>query len=117
MCRQLKPENYEELFSNTIWYTPLISNDPFFMPNLYKKGINTIGDVLHNGGIITKQELIIKTYLITINELHYLRLKILIKQFMKTYNFEPIYVPKPQAPIYYKLATKYHKGSKIFITY
>ena len=62
MCEQLKPENYEELCTNPIWYNPLISEEPLLMSNLYKKGINIIGDLLQqNGCIISKQDLIIKT--------------------------------------------------------
>ena len=85
MCGQLKPENDEELCTNPIWYNPLILEEPLFMSNLYKKGINIIGDLLQqNGSIISKQDLIVKIGLKSINELHYLRLKTLIKQVMNS---------------------------------
>ena len=69
MCQKLEPTNYEELYTNPLWYNPLMSNDNFFMPNLYKKGITMIGDLLDNdGNIISKQNLVHKTGVPAINE-------------------------------------------------
>ena len=115
LCSQLKPRNYEELCSNHIWYNPLVSDDHLFIPYLYKKGINMIGDMLDNeGGIITKQYLSYKTGIPTINDLHYLQIKMSIKQLLQLYNYEPTHLQRPVAPIYYKLTKRNPKGSKYF---
>ena len=115
LCSQLKPRNYQELCSNPIWYNPLVSDDPLFLPYLYKKGINIIGDMLNNeGGIISKHDLSNKTGIPSINDLHYLRLKMSIKQLLQLYNYEPTHLQRPVAPLYYTLTKRNPKGSKDF---
>ena len=115
MCHKLEPTNYEELNTNPLLYNPLMSNDNFFMPNLYKKGITMIGDLLdNNGNIISKQNLVNKTGVPVINDLHYLSLKMSTQKLINRYNFEPIHLQKPQAPVYHSFITKNKKGSKQF---
>ena len=49
-----------------------------------------IGDLLQNNGtILSKQNLIEKTGVPFINELHYLRLKMSITRLINNYNFQP----------------------------
>ena len=74
-----------------------------------------IGDLLENdGNIISKQNLVNKTGLPVLNDLHYLSLKMSTQKLINRYNFEPIHPQKPQAPEYHSFTTKNQKGSKQF---
>ena len=70
MCRKFKPNNNNELYTLPLWYNPQISETPLIIPDLYSRGINIIGDRLTNdGSVITKEDLLNKTGLNTINPL------------------------------------------------
>ena len=70
--------------STSIWYNPLISKYPLFLPVLNKQSLNLVGDLLNsNGQIITREELINKTNLNTVNALNILRLKVGIQALLK----------------------------------
>ena len=115
MCKTIQPKNYTELYTLPIWHNPLLSKYPLFLPDLYNKGINLIGDLLTNtGDIITTEELLNKTKLTTINPLHYIRLKSLIKSLLNNHNFKPYNLQKPVCPLTYTITTKSNKGSKDF---
>ena len=115
MCKRIQPKNYIELYTLPIWHNPLLSNFPLFFPELNNNGINLIGDLLTDtGDIITNEELLIKTKLISINPLHYLSLKSAIQSILNKNNFKAHIVQKPIPPITYSLITKSNKGSKDF---
>ena len=117
MCKQIEPKNYLELCQLPIWYNPSISKHPLFLPELYNKGINLIGDVLDdNGQIFTREELINRTRLNTLNPLNYLRLKIGITPLLLKNALQPYRIHKPMAPLNLIILTKSEKGSKDFYT-
>ena len=90
MCKRIEPKNFLELCQLPIWYNPLISKHPLFLPELNNKGINLIGDVIDsNGQIFTRDELINRTRLTTINPLNYLRLKIGITSILTKTALQP----------------------------
>ena len=68
----------------------------------------------NEGGIISKHDLSYKTGIPSINDLHYLRLKMSIKQLLQLYKYEPIHLQRQVAPIYYTLSKRNTKGSKDF---
>ena len=115
MCKRIKPKNFLELCQLPIWYNPLISKYPLFLPDLNKRGINLVGDILNsNGQIITREELMNKTNLITLNPLNYLRLKVGIQTLLNSMELEPYPIQKPLAPFNLLLLIKSEKGSKDF---
>ena len=115
MCKKIQPRNYTELYRLQLWHNPLLSSSPLFFPELYGNGINLIGDLLTDTGeIITKEELLNKTKLITINPLHYLRLKSAISSLIKKTRFQPYSLQRPIAPLTFSIITKNNKGSKDF---
>ena len=115
MCKKFQPTKYSELYTMPIWHNPYISTYPMFFPELYNNGINLIGDLLtDNGEIISKEELLHKTHLNSINPLHYLQLKSAVKSTLKKINFRPYTLQKPIAPFTYRIITKSRKGSKDF---
>ena len=115
MCKMVKPYNYFELYTLRLWYNPLISQYPLFLPQLYKQGINIVGDLLHNDGeIITKQELLNKTRLININPLHYLQLRSCLRTLLNYTTFKPYTLQRPLARLFYSILIKNNKGSKDF---
>ena len=115
MCKKLKPNNYNELYTLPLWYNPQISETPLIIPDLYNRGINMIGDMLTNdGSIITKEDLLYKTGLNTINPLHYLRLRLSIKSLLSNYLLLPQPIQRPTIPLYIKTIQKSSKGSKDF---
>ena len=117
MCKNIQPKNYTDLYTLPIWYNPLLSDYPLFLPELYNNGINLIGDLLTDTGhIITQNELLNKTKLTTVNPLHYLRLKSVIQSLLKKNMFQPYNLQKPLAPLTYSIITKNNKGSKDFYT-
>ena len=74
-----------------------------------------IGDMLTNdGSIITKEDLLYKTGLNTINPLYYLRLRLSIKSFLSNYTFLPKPIERPTIPLYINIIQKSSKGSKDF---
>ena len=44
MCKIVKVSNYFELYTLPLWYNTLISKYPLSLPQLYKHGINIVGD-------------------------------------------------------------------------
>ena len=117
MCKKIQPQTIPS-YKLPIWYNPLVSTYPLFFPELYKKGINRVGDLLTDeGGIITKDELLNKTNLFTINPLNYFRLKSCIQSLLNTM-LQPCIIQKPITPLLFSIATKSKKGSKeIFIRF
>lgn len=106
---------YSELYTSPIWYNPLISEYPLFSPNLYKNGINIVGDLLTNdGNIITRKNLLIKTRLDYINPLHYLQLRSCVTFLLKNITFQPNQLQKPLIPLLLRITIKNNKGSKDF---
>ena len=81
-----------------------------------QKGINQVGDLLTDEGeIITKDELLNKTKLFTINPLNYLRLKSCIQSLLNNNRIlQPCILQKPTTPLLFSIATKSKKGSKDF---
>ena len=115
MCKKIQPQNYTELYKLPIWYNPELSKYPLFFPELYNNGINLIGDLLtDNGEIITKEELLSKTNLHTINPLHYLRLQTVIRSMLNNTLFQPCIIQRPVPPLMYSIITQSKKGSKDF---
>ena len=114
MTKKIKPNNYLELCQLNIWYNPLISLYPFFFPELYNKGINLVGDVLNNGQVLTREELINKTKLITINPFKFLRLRSNLNTLLKNTALQPYMIQQPIAPLNLTLLIKNKKGSKDF---
>ena len=115
MCRKIKPNNYNELYTLPLKYNPLISETPLIIPDLYNRGIKMIGDMLTNdGSIITKEDLLYKTGLNTINPLYYLRLRLSIKSFLSNYTFLPHPIQRPTIPLYINTIQKSCKGSTDF---
>ena len=54
----------------------------------------------NDGSIITKEDLLYKTGLYTINPLHNLRLKLSIKSLLSNYTFPPQLIQRPTIPLY-----------------
>ena len=118
MCKKIQLKDYSELYRLPIWYNPLVSTYPLILPELYKKGINQVGDLLtDNGEKITKEDLLIKTGLITINLLNYLRLKGCIKSLLNNSTFQPRILHKPLPQLLFSIATKIKKDQKTFIIF
>ena len=115
MSKQIKPNNNLELCELTIWNNPFISKHTFFLPELINKGINLIGDVLDNNGqLFTREELINRTELNTLNHLSYLRLKINITSILNNTALQPNPIHKPIAPLNLLILRKSEKGSSDF---
>ena len=89
-CKRIEPKNCLELCQLPIWYNPLISKQTLFFLELENKCINLIGYVIDsNGQIFTREELINRTRLNTLNPLNYLRLKIGITSILTKTALQP----------------------------
>ena len=58
LCEHLSIETSEQLLSSPIWYNPRISATTPYFQKWFRHGIESIGDVVDNNGIlITENEL------------------------------------------------------------
>ena len=52
-----KNENQQYVPNSSLWYNPLLSKNPIFYPEWYRKGIIFIGDIFHNGSLLSIDDL------------------------------------------------------------
>ena len=92
-----------DLFSSPLWYNSKMSCHDMYIPIWFEKGIKTISDIINPNSFIT------------INPLHYLRVKHNVKQYFKKYKFDDVYiVQRPFVPFHIVPIWKNKKGVSAF---
>ena len=68
LCENLSIETSEQFLSSPIWYNPRISPTTLYLPKWFRHGIESMGNVVDNNGIlITENEMKVNlTFLVLI---------------------------------------------------
>ena len=96
-----------------LWYNPLISAQPLFLPQWNKSGIHTPLDLLNSDNTIMSMPELVQKYNLQTNFLECLRIQRCVKSYVKQFNVEKVYHCRPIYPAYLKTLTK-SIGSKSF---
>ena len=90
-----------DILSASIWYNPLISSIPMFLPIWYNRGITMVGDIVNSSLCMLELVDIERKFNFTINFLEYFRVRHLVNKFVLAHKREdycsiesPPYIPK-----------------------
>ena len=99
LCRDLKVQSNQDIFSSSLWFNTHIGTDKLFSPDWFKHGIHIVGDIINiNSNILSLLE-VKNRYNFPVNFLNYFAIKKLVQKFLDTYqqnnifNFENPYIP------------------------
>ena len=103
----------EDILKAPLWYNPLISEEPFYLPDWFQRGVITVSDVISNNKVATYDE-ICQKFSCHFNYLNYLTVKFKINIFLTKYNFtvENIILERPFIPSNLKFILKDKKGTR-----
>ena len=82
-CKHLKVKTNEDIMTSSIWLNPKISSGSLFLPDWYKHGINTIGDIINAQGSVLSLQHIRQKFDLTVNVLNYYTVKNYVKDFVE----------------------------------
>ena len=104
----------EQLISTPLWYNAKLSTEVLYFPKWFKRGIITISDILDTEGTFLTIEKLKETYsLDKINQLNYIRVKVLVTKYIKKYHeSELLQITKPVMPINMYLINISKKGAR-----
>ena len=106
--------NISDAVGEPLWNNPKVSKVELFLPNWFKKGILSIGDLICNSGNFVSQKNLSNIYNIKTNYLEYHRVITCVRDYFSRLKMKCMTHQKPVFPNQIKLLTKSKKGSKDF---
>ena len=88
-------DRFYERICGPLWYNPVISDVPLFIPQLYSRGVLSPADIVNQNGEIYSCEYINKCFKVSINFLDYYRLQMCLKKYLHFCKFDSDLVKTP----------------------
>ena len=97
-----------------LWYNPVISDDPLFIPQLYSRGVLSPVDIVNQNGEIYSREYINTCFNVSINFLDYYRLQTCRKKYLHFCKFDSDLLKRPFYHSHARLLGQSNKGCQVF---